>query len=109
MFPTFSVLPYECVAKGWDHGMRLGTPLFLNSFSCPQPPREVGTGLGPPGEVGTGDPAAGLGAGKSEPGGFRVDFGHERKAKSGRRTHFRLLLYLGARRGSYLNALWPQG
>lgn len=24
MFPTFSVLPHECVAKGWDHRVRLG-------------------------------------------------------------------------------------
>jgi len=32
--------------------VRLGTPLFLNGFSCPQPPREVGTRLGPRGRLG---------------------------------------------------------
>lgn len=47
MSPTFFVLPYECMVDGWDHGIRLGTPLFLQDFPCPQPPPEVGTGLGP--------------------------------------------------------------
>ena len=52
MFPTFFVFSHECIAKGWDHRVRLGTPLFLNGFSCPQPPSEVGTRLGPPGRLG---------------------------------------------------------
>ncbi len=34
----YLVFPHECVAKGWDHRVRLGTQLFLNDFSCPQPP-----------------------------------------------------------------------
>lgn len=48
----FSDPLHECSGKGWDHGLRLGTPLFLNAFSCPQPPRKVGTGLGPPARLG---------------------------------------------------------
>ena len=68
MVPTFSVLPHECVAKGWDHGVRLGTPLFLNNFSCRQPPREVGTGLGPRGRLGHS-------AGAGEPSGSLFSYG----------------------------------
>jgi hypothetical protein len=48
MVPTFSVLLHECKANGRDQGVRLGTSLFLNGFSCPQPRSEVGTALGPP-------------------------------------------------------------
>ena len=29
--------------------------MFLNVFSCPQPPREVGTWLGPPARLGQGE------------------------------------------------------
>ena len=45
MFPTFSVLPHECVAKGWDHGVRLGTPLFFERlFRVPNPLGRLGQG-----------------------------------------------------------------
>lgn len=53
---TVFILPHECIGIGWDHGVRLGTPLKSKGFSCPQPPAEVGTGLGPRERLGPGAP-----------------------------------------------------
>ena len=46
MFPTFFVFLHKCIEKGWDHSLRLGTPLKSNSFSCPQPRSVVGDWVG---------------------------------------------------------------
>lgn len=50
--PTIFILPHEWSSIGWENSMRLGTPLFLQTFLCPQREMEVGAALGLPGLLG---------------------------------------------------------